>query len=499
MMDKYIHPKKTNISENVMEEPASYSVHDTIVRKKLHGPKNAQYVHHDIQEDLLVILAKLVRNDILETLTKNKYFALLCDETKDCGKDEQLSVCIRYVAEGILYEEFYNFVRAEGLDAQSVMIKLKGVLASMGVDARTHLVAQCYDGASVMSGRLNGLQAIMRKYVCPKGIYVHCWAHRLNLVVVANVYDLDKASFFFNCLASIHSFFSATVPHSYFVHAQKELGEDKMIEGKALQQRELIALSKTRWCCQAEACDAVVTTLGSIVKSIEHFSDDENADRRFASQALVRIMDTDFVVCVVIFQHILRKASIAANYLQDKEIDVARAVNLISSLKDDLQRKEFFNDIWGIVKRLIERFGIQPPVERRRRRCRKDAALVRIMDTDFVVCVVIFQHILRKASIAANYLQDKEIDVARAVNLISSLKDDLQRKEFFNDIWGIVKRLIERFGIQPPVERRRRRCRKDANEIAWTMVDYKEKLFDVVIRSFVKELNRRFSSECYTI
>ena len=31
------------------------------------------------------------------------------------------------------------------------------------------------------------------------------------------------------------------------------------------------------------------------------------------------------------------------------------------------------------------------------------------------------------------------------------------------------------------------------------MVDYKEKLFDVVIRSFVKELNQRFSSECCTI
>ena len=183
-----------------------------------------------------------------------------------------------------------------------------------------------------------------------------------------------------------------------------------MIEGKALQQRELKALSKTRWCCQTEACDAVVATLGSIVKSIEHFSHDENADRRFASQALVRIMDTDFVVCLLIFQHILRKASIVANYLQDKEIDVARAVNSISSLKDDLQRKELFNDIWGIVKRMIERFG-----------------------------------------------------------------------------------------FQPPVERRRRRCREAANEIAWTMVDYKEKLFDVVIRSFVKELNRRFSSECCTI
>ena len=252
----------------------------------------------------------------------------------------------------MLYEEFYNFIRTGGLDAHSVMIKLKGVLASMGVDSKTHLVAQCYNGASVMSGRINGVQTIMRKEVCPKDIYVHCWAHRLNLVLVASVYNIDKVSFFFNCLASIYSFFSDSVPHSYFVQAQKELGEDKVMEGKALQQRELKALSKTRCCCQAEACDTVVATLGSILKSIEHFSDDNNADRRFASQTLVDIIDTDFVLCLVIFQHVLRKASLLANYLQDREIDTARAVNLISPLKDDLQREESFDDIWDIAKPL---------------------------------------------------------------------------------------------------------------------------------------------------
>ena len=33
----------------------------------------------------------------------------------------------------------------------------------MDVDCESHLVAQCYDGANVMSGRLNGLKAILRK------------------------------------------------------------------------------------------------------------------------------------------------------------------------------------------------------------------------------------------------------------------------------------------------------------------------------------------------
>ena len=84
------------------EEEASWSAECTVC---------AHYIQANLK-DLLGILAQSVRNDILDALTK--YFALLCDETKDCAKDEQLSVCIRYVAEGILYEEFYNFIRAEG-------------------------------------------------------------------------------------------------------------------------------------------------------------------------------------------------------------------------------------------------------------------------------------------------------------------------------------------------------------------------------------------------
>ena len=40
---------------------------------------------------------------------------------------------------------------------------------------------------------------------------------------------------------------------------------------------------------------------------------------------------------------------------------------------------------------------------------------------------------------------------------------------------------------------------EDANEKAWTKADYKEKLFYVVIRSFVQELNRRNSKESCTI
>ena len=43
------------------------------------------------------------------------------------------------------------------------------------------IVSQEYDGASVMSGCCSGMQQRIRQ-VAPKAIYVHCYAHCLNLI-----------------------------------------------------------------------------------------------------------------------------------------------------------------------------------------------------------------------------------------------------------------------------------------------------------------------------
>ena len=112
-------------------------------------------------------------------------------------------------------------------------------------NTKSHIVAQCYYGAAVMSGRKRGLQSLMRAEVCPKAIYVHCYAHRLNLVVLSSIFSIPKAVAFFDQLATLHKFFSATVPHDRFVQTQHRLRENVQ-EADALRMKELKSLSKTR-------------------------------------------------------------------------------------------------------------------------------------------------------------------------------------------------------------------------------------------------------------
>jgi hypothetical protein len=65
-----------------------------------------------------------------------------------------------------------------------------------------NLRGQGYDGASNTRGQLNGLQALFLK-VCPCAYYIHCYAHRLQLALVAAARDIVLVTQFFFRICSL--------------------------------------------------------------------------------------------------------------------------------------------------------------------------------------------------------------------------------------------------------------------------------------------------------
>ena len=82
---------------------------------------------------------------------------------------------------GEVCEDFAGFIQLERMDAQTIANRLLSTVEGWGLNM-SGLIAQGYDGASVMSGSRNGVQANVReKY--PNVTYVHCRSHVLNLAV----------------------------------------------------------------------------------------------------------------------------------------------------------------------------------------------------------------------------------------------------------------------------------------------------------------------------
>ena len=128
---------------------------------------------------------------------------------------------IRYNYESEIKEIFFGFIHCEKLEAPSLFATIKNTLIKNGI-LLENCVGQTYDGASVRSGHLNGVQALFKKEV-PSAVYVHCYNHVLNLAVVDCCKGIPEFSQFFNMREQLYVFMSHSSIHTGFLNVQKIL------------------------------------------------------------------------------------------------------------------------------------------------------------------------------------------------------------------------------------------------------------------------------------
>ena len=85
--------------------------------------------------------------------------------------------------EGKVMERFFGFNHIEKCTSVALKEGLVGMISSHKL-SMSMIRGQGYDGASNMRGEFNGVQKLVRDQN-PYGFYVHCFAHQLQLVVVA--------------------------------------------------------------------------------------------------------------------------------------------------------------------------------------------------------------------------------------------------------------------------------------------------------------------------
>ena len=147
--------------------------------KKL--PKNAKYLSPDIQNEIVDIMAQMVRDAHTAKIKEAEYFTIMVDGTTDKSSEEIQALVVRYLdAVTQEIEERALNVDGTGRSAKEIFDFVRKTLeddCGIGFDG---LVSQAYDGASVMSGDKGGLQALVNDY-CNRTIpYIHCFCHRLH-------------------------------------------------------------------------------------------------------------------------------------------------------------------------------------------------------------------------------------------------------------------------------------------------------------------------------
>ena len=97
---------------------------------------------------------------------------------------EQIALVLRYVnKKETIIKRFLGIVHVASTTALSLKCAIECLLCEHNLSL-SKLRGQGYDGASNMQGDINGLKTLILKENKP-AFYVHCFAHQLQLTLVA--------------------------------------------------------------------------------------------------------------------------------------------------------------------------------------------------------------------------------------------------------------------------------------------------------------------------
>ncbi|XP_075658882.1 uncharacterized protein LOC142628724 [Castanea sativa] len=165
------------------------------------APKNSSYKSPKIQKEILHVFSNKVKKAIREEIGDSK-FCLIVDEAHDESMKEQMAIFIRFVdKDGFVRECFFGVVHVPNTTALTLKDEIYSVLSHHSLDIQD-IRGQGYESASNMRGQWNGLKALVSND-CPYAYDIHCFAHLLQLALVAASKEVVLVQSFFNRLSSI--------------------------------------------------------------------------------------------------------------------------------------------------------------------------------------------------------------------------------------------------------------------------------------------------------
>ncbi|XP_062222594.1 uncharacterized protein LOC133921645 isoform X2 [Phragmites australis] len=301
------------------------------------APGNRQMVAPSIQKDIAQCFAQVIVNSIIEEIGGD-VFCLLVDESADISDKEQMAVVLRYVDKcGILKERLIGIVHVKETSASCLKFGIDYLFTKYGLSLK-QIRGQGYDGASNMRGEFNGLRAlIMREN--NSAYYIHCFAHQLQLVIVAVAKKNDDISDFFDMISLLLNVVGASckrkdmIRESQQERVKKGIGSGQICSGTGLnQEQSLQRAGDTRWCSHYKTLKSINSLFPIVIEVLQYVETDGPNDgkRRQARGLLDYLKDFDFAFHLHLMLLILGHANALSLCLQRKDQDILEAMSELS-------------------------------------------------------------------------------------------------------------------------------------------------------------------------
>ena len=242
------------------------------------GPRNARYTSKTIQNEIIGIIADLIREYFHRCLKRSPRFALIADETTSEGR-EVLSVCLRLLD----LENPQNPVQREVLIDLCDLARTTGAVIASTIRNSLernkinieHCCGQAYDTTSSMSSDKKGVQAEISKYA-PDAEYQGCCLHSLNLVI-CHACKIQSIQNMMDSCRELYSFFDNSPKRQSFLNIVIEALSPET------KKRKLKNLCKTRWVERHSTFETIFDLYEYIVVTLNEICEPTD-DERFYSE-----------------------------------------------------------------------------------------------------------------------------------------------------------------------------------------------------------------------
>ena len=318
-------------------------------------PEHTKYSSPVFQNNIIGFMADLVREKSVHQIktTDTGLFTIKCDGTRDSAGIELLSVVIRFVKEnGPPTEALLGLYELERFDADDITEHILQALKDL--DLRL-LLAQCYDGASVMSGKHSGVQHEMNDVVERSVPYIHCFNQKLHLVVVHVCQKVKMVREFFDMCEQL----------SEFLAKPKVRAVCKNSGGPILA-----LLMKHRWSGHFNTTNTIMESYKTIISALDYFAGHGPTDVSLTAVGLKRFISQEkFVLAGLLMHKILGLFKPADKMLQSREssaVDSYRVVKETVQTLHNMRTKTKFAELFEACQnkcRLHDEGALQPAKE----------------------------------------------------------------------------------------------------------------------------------------
>lgn len=325
------------------------------------------YLSHQIQDELIQIIAEQVKENILSKIKQSKYYSIIMDSTPDINHQEQVSIVIRIVhmnseesPDPSIKEYFLTFINVHsttGLNLSNILINQLNISNLKLSDCR----GQSYDNGANMIGPYKGVQARILQNNS-RAFFVPCSAHSLNLVLRDSAKSSTIAITFFGYLGRIYNLFSASTHRWDIFKSHCQLYTVKQ-------------WSETRWESRINSVKAVRFQVENVIgalKEIMETSDDPIA--KSEAQSLINEVGSfEFVLSLIIWYEVLVEVNIVSKHFQNPSMQLDVLTKMLEGLIAFLKkyRDNGFETATETAKNLAIRIGIEPTFKSHRLRKKK--------------------------------------------------------------------------------------------------------------------------------